>query len=199
LQNTTIFVTKEAFDMVKSNLKIITLELSEVFDKIDEEKVDEVVGYINNAPRIFVAGAGRSGLMMKAFSMRLMHIGYDVHVIGDVTTPNSRSGDLFILGTGSGETESLLSYANKAKKLGLNVITLTSFVDSTLGNLADITMQIPAPTPKTDKTSDITSIQPMGALFEQSLLICLDGLIMELMAKKKKDASNMFQNHANLE
>ena len=101
---------------------------------------------ISNAPRIFVAGAGRSGLMMKAFSMRLMHIGFDVHVIGDITTPNSRSGDLFILGTGSGETESLLSYANKAKKLGLNVITLTSFVDSTLGNLADITMQIPAPT-----------------------------------------------------
>lgn len=185
--------------MVKSNLKIITLELSEVFDKIDENKVDEVVGYISNAPRIFVAGVGRSGLMMKAFSMRLMHIGFDVHVIGDVTTPKSWSGDLLILGTGSGETESLLSYANKAKKLGLNVITLTSFVDSTLGNLADITMQIHAPTPKSDKTSDITSIQPMGALFEQSLLICLDGLIMELMAEKKKDANNMFQNHANLE
>ncbi|MFZ7946550.1 MULTISPECIES: 6-phospho-3-hexuloisomerase [Bacillaceae] len=185
--------------MFQSNLKAITVELSEVFDKLDEEKATEVVELIQNAPRIFAAGAGRSGLVMKAFSMRLMHMGFEVHVIGDVTTPNARSGDLFILGTGSGETGSLITYANKAKKLGLNIITLTSFVDSTLGNLADITLQIPAPTPKSDKTSDITSIQPMGALFEQSLLICLDGLIMELMAVKTKDAHQMFQNHANLE
>jgi 6-phospho-3-hexuloisomerase len=185
--------------MFKSNLKSIAVELSDVFDKIDQERVAEVVSYIHNAPRIFVAGAGRSGLMMKAFSMRLMHLGFDVHVIGGATTPNSRAEDLLILGTGSGETGSLITYANKAKKLGLNVITLTSFVDSTLGNLADTTLQIPAPTPKSDKTSDITSIQPMGALFEQSLLICLDGLIMELMAEKMKDANQMFQNHANLE
>lgn len=175
------------------------MELSEVFDKISEQQVEQAVGYINNAPRIFTAGAGRSGLMMKAFSMRLMHSGFDVHPIGSVTTPNARSGDLLLIGTGSGETESLISIANKAKKLGLNIITLTSFIDSTLGTLADVAVQIPSPTPKSEKASTITSIQPMGTLFEQSLLIVLDGLILELMKVNEKDASTMFQNHANLE
>ncbi|MCM3693912.1 6-phospho-3-hexuloisomerase [Neobacillus niacini] len=185
--------------MIKTNLKAITSELASVIGSIDETQTEEVVKYIVNAPRIYVKGVGRSGFMMEAFAMRLMHLGFNVHVIGNATTPGARKGDLLIVGTGSGETGGLISYANKARKIGLKMITVTSFVDSTLGEMADVVLRIPSPTPKSTKISEITSIQPMGTLFEQSLLICLDILIMDLMESKSANAEQMFGNHANLE
>ena len=43
------------------------------------------------------------------------------------------------------------------------------------------------------------SVQPMGSLFEQSLLICLDYVILILMDKTQITAEEMFARHANLE
>ncbi|WP_332696430.1 6-phospho-3-hexuloisomerase [Halalkalibacter lacteus] len=185
--------------MIKPTLRTVVAELSSVFENVEEEKCKQVVESIVGANGIFVAGVGRSGFMMKAFAMRLMHLGLDVHVIGSAATPDAKEGDLLILGTGSGETESLKSYSSKAKKIGLKIITVTSFIDSTLGKAADITLRIPSPTPKSNKESAITSIQPMGTLFEQSLLICLDSLVMEVMEALSKTAAEMFTKHANLE
>lgn len=174
-------------------------EIRYVAENIDDEKAELVVEAITYAPRIFVAGAGRSGLMTKAFAMRLMHTGLDAKVIGEITTPNSRQGDLLILATGSGETESLKAYAEKAKKNGLKVVAITGFPESTIGKMADVVLQIPAPTPKSDIQSSITSKQPMGSLFEQSLLLTLDALIIKVMKALNLDSEEMFKNHANLE
>ncbi|KMJ57647.1 hypothetical protein AB685_16780 [Bacillus sp. LL01] len=184
--------------MLKTNLKSVTFELASVMESIDETQFEKVAEYLGNAPRIFVKGVGRSGLIMEAFAMRLMHLGFPVHIIGSATTPGAREGDLLIVGTGSGETGSLITYANKAEKLGMKQITLTSSVDSTLGGMADVVLRIPSPT-KSANNSKISSIQPMGTLFEQSLLICLDILILELMESKSINADQMFGNHANLE
>jgi 6-phospho-3-hexuloisomerase len=57
--------------------------------------------------------------MMRAFAMRLMHIGFQVHVAGDVTTPAIRGGNLLIIGSGSGETSGLVSMAAKARSAEL--------------------------------------------------------------------------------
>ncbi|MEW9108998.1 MAG: 6-phospho-3-hexuloisomerase [Cytobacillus gottheilii] len=185
--------------MGTSRLEAVAAELASVIRSIKDEELKAVVQCIVKAPRIFVKGVGRSGFMMEAFAMRLMHLGFNVHVIGNATTPGASEGDLLIVGTGSGETGSLITYAQKARKLGLKMITLTSFVDSTLGEMADEVIQISSPTPKSEKTSEVTSIQPMGTLFEQSLLICLDLLIPELMEQKSAHSDQMFGNHANLE
>lgn len=182
-----------------TKIRAIASELTSVIESVDEQQFEEVIRCIAEAPRIFVKGVGRSGFMMEAFSMRLMHLGFNVHVIGSPTTPSAQEGDLLIIGTGSGETGSLITYTKKAKKIGLKMIALTSFPDSTLGKMADAILQISSPTPKSTKTSKVASIQPMGTLFEQSLLICLDMLILELMDSRSFDANQMFGNHANLE
>ena len=185
--------------MGTGKLEAVAAELATVIRSIKDDELKAVVQCIVNAPKIYVKGVGRSGFMMEAFAMRLMHLGFNVHVIGNATTPGASEGDLLIVGTGSGETGSLITYAQKAKKLGLKMITLTSFVDSTLGEMADEVVQISSPTPKSEKASEVTSIQPMGTLFEQSLLICLDLLILELMEYKSAHSDQMFGNHANLE
>jgi 6-phospho-3-hexuloisomerase len=89
--------------------------------------------------------------------------------------------------------------ADKARKINSTIAVVTIFPESPVGKLADIVVKIPAPTPKSTVKTGFTSIQPMGSLFEQSLLIFLDSVILRLMEKQKKDSNTMFSRHANLE
>ena len=89
--------------------------------------------------------------------------------------------------------------ADKAKKIGAKVALVTIFPNSSIGNLADIAVRIPAPTPKVKTDTGFRSIQPMGSLFEQSLLLTFDAVMLRLMEKQGKDSNSMFSKHANLE
>ncbi|MCP6043014.1 SIS domain-containing protein, partial [Klebsiella pneumoniae] len=79
---------------------------------------EKAVDGILRAKKIFVAGGGRSGFMAKAFVMRMMHVGLDVYVVGETVTPNLEVDDIFIVGSGSGETQSLAAMTKKAKSIG---------------------------------------------------------------------------------
>jgi len=154
---------------------------------------------IEAAERIFCAGAGRSGLAVRGFAMRLMHLGKTVHVMGDVTTPGVRTSDLLIVASGSGRTASLVAAVEKAKEIGVKVLLLTIDPDSPIGKMADFSVKFPAPSEKVKGGGYAVSIQPLGALFEQSLLIFMDSLIVTIMNRSNQTSSIMFKNHANLE
>jgi 6-phospho-3-hexuloisomerase len=178
--------------------KILT-ELKITLGGLSEAKLKSLVKAILTSQKIFVAGAGRSGLMTKAFAMRLMHMGFTAYVVGEIITPGIRPDDLLIIGSGSGSTESLTVMAEKAKSFGARIALISIIKDSRIGKLADLVITIPAPTPKLNNEHGFTSIQPMGSLFEQSLLLTLDMIIMLLMVESNKDSAMMFQRHANLE
>ena len=65
--------------------------------------------------------------------------------------------------------------------------------------MADVVVEISAPSPKSAKEGQIRSIQPMGSLFEQSEGLFLDCAIMMLMEKHHMDSDTMFGRHANME
>jgi 6-phospho-3-hexuloisomerase len=176
----------------------ILQELSRTLENIEDEAAQKLVDRMLHAKRIFVAGAGRSGLMIRAFAMRLMHAGLDVYVVGETVTPSLMHGDLLIIGSGSGETKSLAAIAEKAKKLGAYVAIVTVSPQSTIGQLADIVLHIPA-SPKESEAKASISVQPMGSLFEQSLLLLFDSLILQMMEQRNINASSMLGRHANLE
>jgi 6-phospho-3-hexuloisomerase len=177
----------------------IMIELKDSLSKFDEESIDQLLEAIIRSNRIFLAGTGRSGLMVKGFAMRLMHLGLKAFVVGETTTPGISNGDLLIIGSGSGETGSVSNYAREARKHNAKIGLITIFPDSTIGKLADIKVLIRAPTSKNILDNGITSIQPMGSLYEQSLLLLLDGLILKLMEKTNANPGTMWANHANLE
>ena len=177
----------------------ILVELKETCSKFDNDSIDRLCEAILEARHVFLAGTGRSGLMVKAFAMRLMHLGLNAFVVGETTTPGISPGDLLIIGSGSGETGSIAVFAREAKKQNAKIGLFTIFPNSTVGKLADFTIRIIAPTRKNIQANDITSIQPMGSLFEQSLLLLLDGMILKLMERMSVDPEAMFANHANLE
>jgi len=177
----------------------IVRELDRALSSVDSAECEKLADLILGSGKIFCAGAGRSGFMMKSFAMRLMHMGFESYVAGETVTPNIGPGGLLIIGSGSGETGSLVSMAEKAKKLGAGLALVTISPESPIGGLAGITIMIPAPTPKSGAGTGFTSMQPMGSLFEQSLLLTLDAVILRLMEKQGVDAVSMFGRHANLE
>ena len=63
------------------------LELKQVFAVIPKKTKEQLIKEILKAKRICLYGVGREGLMIKAFAMRLFHLGLDVHMVGDMTTP----------------------------------------------------------------------------------------------------------------
>ena len=71
---------------------------------LNSKQVNSFIEALLSAKRVFVIGAGRSGLVAKAFAMRLMHLGLDIHVVGETITPALREGDILVVVSGSGET-----------------------------------------------------------------------------------------------
>lgn len=174
-------------------------ELSRTLACISNEEPSAMVAGLLRAKRIFLAGAGRSGLMISAFAMRLMHLGLHAYVLGDATTPAVDKDDMLLIASGSGETESLVIKAKKAATIGAMVGLVTIYSESSIGKLATYKITIPAPTPKSSGTQLGSSAQPMGSLFEQSLLLTLDSIVLLLMKEKGTSSDEMFSNHANLE
>lgn len=177
----------------------IVEELKHTLGLTQPESGEQLADAIMAANKILVAGAGRSGFAAKAFAMRLMHMGFDAYVTGETVTPNLEADDLFLVASGSGETGSLVVMSQKAKKIGAKIATVTIRPEGSVGQMADITVKIPAPTPKAKVSEEFCSIQPMGSLFEQSLFLFLDAVILRLMEKQGNDSDTMFTRHANLE
>ncbi len=186
---------------VRDRALAIHAEVGRALQGIDAGECDRLAERILGAKRVFLAGAGRSGLAVRAFAMRLMHLGLSVHVAGDVTTPAIAAGDLLVVGSGSGETASLAAAARKARSVGAAVALLTIHPGSTIGGQSELTVRIPAVTPKAARPAAgaVQSIQPMGSLFEQLLGLTFDALVMDLMEHTGVDAGRMFARHANLE
>lgn len=176
----------------------IVEELRRAVDKISVNEAEQLVNLILNAEKVFVAGAGRSGLMGRAFAMRLMHLGIQAYVVGETVTPGIGPGDLLIIGSGSGETQSLIGMANKAKHIGAAVALVTIHPNSTLGRLS-VTVQLPGSAKDSEDRESTASIQPMASLFEQMLIILFDAVVLRLMDQMGKNAGQMFGRHANLE
>ena len=175
----------------------ILAELKRTIELIIDEEAEKLVEGILRAKKIFVAGGGRSGFMAKAFVMRMMHVGLDAYIVGETVTPNLEPDDIFIVGSGSGETQSLAAMTKKAKSIGALVVAVTINPDSTIGKLADINIEIPAQAKGEGNSGK--SIQPMGSLFEQSLLLFYDAVILRFMEKKGLNSEMMYGRHANLE
>jgi 6-phospho-3-hexuloisomerase len=175
-------------------------EVQSCLAAVSAASLTAAVDALDAAPRVFVAGAGRSGLAMKALAMRLMHLGKDAHVVGDVTTPSIRPGDLLVVGSGSGATGGLRLQAARAKEVGARLLLFTIVPTSPIGVIADVVVVVPAPSPKAPgATGVVASRQPRGSLFEQALFLLGDAAVLALMDLRGTTSDRMFDRHANLE
>lgn len=182
-------------------LQRIMEELSRYSRDVKEEEVQALARCCVRARRIFVAGAGRSGFAARGFANRLMHLGRDVCFVGEPTTPSIGPGDLLIIGSGSGATDSLVANAKKAKAAGASIATLTIFPEAEIGSMAEVVVTIPGATPKKDAgaADSAVSVQPMGSLFEQLCWLVYDSAVLAIMELTGETSESMYLRHANLE
>ena len=110
--------TKKECEATIVSMNLIADHIKKVALKLDTGSVTLLVNGIIDSKTIFLMGAGRSGLAAKAFAMRLMHLGFDVYVVGETTTPAVQPDDLVIAVSGSGETPSIANLGVIAKKIG---------------------------------------------------------------------------------
>lgn len=183
---------------MKNIIRTIGEEITSVLSKVDEEQALIVSSQLKWAKRIFVHGEGRSGLMGKAFAMRLMHGGYTVYVVGETITPSIGEGDLLILISGSGSTGSIHEFAVKARDLGAKVTLVTTNRDSKISRVSQHCLVIPAAI-KHRQLEEPETIQPLGNQFDQSVHLVLDGIIIHSLQKNEKRKQEMLNRHANLE
>ena len=182
---------------IACNLSLVRDEIADTVAKIDEQEVAALAALLHQTDRVFVAGAGRSGLVLRMAAMRLMHLGLTVHVAGDTTTPAISSLDLLLVASGSGTTSGVVQSAETAAKAGAHIAAFTTNPDSPLARLADAVVIIPA-AQKTDHGSSV-SRQYAGSLFEQVLFVATEAIFQSLWDNTDEPAEQLWQRHANLE
>jgi len=184
--------------MIIEKIRTIGKEMNSVLEKIDQIEVEILIGDILKAKKIVGCGAGRVGMATRAFIMRLGHLGKTAYFIGDTTVPSIGNGDLFLVASGSGETESIYDLTKIAKNNWSRIAAITGNPESRIGKLADTKVIIHAPS-KTKPVSGLISAQPMTTLNEQCLGIFFDALVLELMDKTGETHDTMWARHSNLE
>ena len=179
-------------------LSDIIAEVAEVVRQIDHAAVEKLVAGLLAAEKVFVFGQGRTGYVTRAFAVRLMHLGFIVHVVGDASTPPITPGDLCLVNSGTGETRFSWHVAEAAREAGAAVATITAHREARIAQMADIVLYVPAPT-KGQAFGPRTSRQPAGSLFEQALYLLLDAVVLDLMERLGGTTTDLIQRHANIE
>lgn len=195
-------------EIMKTSIRAILDNIESAEEFLDRESIDKFENIIINSKNIFVTGAGRSGLAAKAFAMRLMHLGLSAYVVGETISPAIYADDCIVAISGSGETNTIVSAANIAKNRGSKVLALTSYPESTLGQLADCFILVKGRTKKEvdDENymkrqihGNYTSLTPLGTAFELTTLVFLDAIVSELMEKMQQTESDLKARHTVLE
>jgi len=182
-------------DTFRDSYQYIQRKTVDILDKIPKEDIQKIIRLFFKAHRIFLYGAGRSGLVSKAFAIRLVHLGFQTFVIGETIGAPIKKGDLVCIVSGSGETIPAVMTAEIAKKLGVTLIVVTGKKTSRITKFADISLVLAADCTEKEKKQ----FAPLGTLFEASAWILLDGIVAELMKQKNETEASMQSRHATLE
>jgi 6-phospho-3-hexuloisomerase len=177
--------------------QLVAREICDALSRTEDEQVETLLDMIEEASTIFVGGAGRSLMMMQAFAMRLMHIGFNSYVVGETTTPAVVADDLLIAGSGSGQTRMTLALVEAAAARGARTAVITGHADSPLAEAADHFVHIHAPVVFVN--SERPTRQPPGTLFEQCLLAQCDAMILELMHRRGTTEEIIRRRHTKFE
>jgi 6-phospho-3-hexuloisomerase len=173
-------------------------EIGGVLARTSVDAAERMCHEILQARRIACYGVGREGLMIKALCMRLMHLGLDAHVIGDMTTPPIGCGDLLIASAGPGAFSTVLALQDVARQAGARVMIVTAQPAGDAPQKADTVIELPAQTMASDRSAN-TSLLPMGSLYEAAQLVFFDLVSILLREKTGQSPEQMRRRHTNLE
>jgi 6-phospho-3-hexuloisomerase len=160
-------------------------------------EADRLCDEVLKARRIACYGVGREGLMMRALCMRLMHLGLDAHMVGDMTTPPVSAGDLLIVSAGPGSFSTVKALLGVAHSARARTAVVTAQPKGDVPSAADTVIHLRAQTMADDKGGQ--SVLPMGSLYEAAMLIFFDIVSIVLRQRTGQTMEGMRGRHTNLE
>ncbi|MDD1702163.1 MAG: 6-phospho-3-hexuloisomerase [Methanoregula sp.] len=194
---------------VQEMMLLMASKIRAIAQSLSDKEVNAFISELLNAKRIYVMGAGRSGLAAKGFAMRLMHLGFQSYVVGETITPALQPGDVIVVFSGSGKTKTVADIAETGKSLGAHICLVSSNADSRIGKIADCIVIIEHQRDDVDDDAaeyeirqmlgDHKSFAPLGTLFETTSMVFADAVISRLMEITKTDESALKNRHANIE
>jgi 6-phospho-3-hexuloisomerase len=166
---------------------------------VDQAALGTLVEELAKARRIVAYGVGREGLMMRALAMRLYHLGLDAHVVGDMSAPPVGQGDLLVVSAGPGDFSTVMGLVGVARKDGARTACVTAQPMGRVPQACDVVLVIPAQTMADDQGAAVTSVLPMGSLFEGAQYLVFEILILMLRDRIGATPEAMRARHTNLE
>ena len=130
---------------IKKLLDCAGKNVAETLNKVDPAQIEEIATAIAESKRVFTAGWGRAGNVVRILGMDMSQIGMLVYCVGDNGTPSIHPGDILLINSGSGNTKTMAVIAEQAKEQGAKVALISGAApeDSIIGKIADINVTVP--------------------------------------------------------
>lgn len=175
-------------------MNIANVMYNELFDMMTRTEPEPIKHFskilLNNSfSNIIGIGAGRMGYSLRAFMMRLSHIGFTTYFIGDTALPRIKENDIVIINSSSGETPTNILYAEQAKAAKSCIIAFTCNENSSIAKLSTYVVPIPK----------IKSEQLMKSVYEQYTFLLFDYIAQQFVHDYRLDIKRIEQNHSILE
>jgi len=173
-------------------------DLAKTFARLPDDAADLLIEEIVAARKIVLFGLGREGLQTRGFAMRLFHMGRDVAVWGDMTTPPVGPGDLLLVSAGPGYLATTHALVEIARTAGARTALITAQPNAELAKYVDVVTILPAQTMADDQGPSL-SVLPMGSLFETAQMIFFELVVLKLRPRFAETSETMRRRHTNLE
>lgn len=133
-------------------LKVFDMEIQElenVKNYLDREVMEEVIDVLNNCKgKVVLCGMGKPGHIARKISATMSSLGISSYFLhpaeaqhGDMGTLTL--GDVIIIISNSGETAEVCHMLPNIKLIGIPIIAITSYKESTLAKYADYLIELP--------------------------------------------------------
>ncbi|CAK9160971.1 unnamed protein product [Ilex paraguariensis] len=203
--------------MESSNTPMLTLatqicnQISSVFAKPTSTPpaldimVEEIAAASHRKGKVFVYGVGREGLMLKAFCMRLFHLGLSAHCVFDMTTPPISPTDLLIASAGPGGFSTVEAICGVARSEGARVLLLTAQPETgSAVKYASVVGCIQAQTMANDGGDGMgmggsRPLLPMGSVYEGAMFVLFEMVVYKLAEVLGQSPEAVRARHTNLE
>ncbi len=183
-------MSSDAGEALKARSQVAVGEIAAALGHLDDADLEALIARLLQANRIFLSGQGRSGLMLRAIGVRLMHIGLCIFVAGESNTPAIGPGDLLIAVSSSARTATTLEHLAVARRAGAETALITAVAAG--DDLADCRLWLPV-------RCKVATVQHAGSLFEQSVLVLGDCLAWYVQQAKAVGDDALSARHANLQ
>ncbi len=168
-------------------------------EQMQEAAAERLVQMLLEADRMFVTGKGRSGLIADCFAMRLMQMGFRVHVPGEATCPRIQGGDLMVAVSCSGTTMTTVQLARISHDAGAAVVAVTANEATPLTEPADHVVVVPVTGRDVKERYRYVLGPHNNTLFEEALLLYFDALVYSILEREQIPKNTLDRRHTNLE